>query len=167
MLIMERLGKTIEELYKGNGQPFSLKTVCQLGINLFKMIYSYHDKGFTHGNLHLSSIQLGVGKKCNQFYFNDLIDSCSYIKKGKHIKQREYIKRGKINQFMSIDRLQGFEGSRRDDIESIIYILIFLLKGSLPWTKNFEKTIFKKSPPFFEESESTIKDFSMSKEETK
>jgi len=88
MIIMERLGKTLEELYKENGKPFSLKTVCQLGIHLFKMIHSYHDKGFTHGNLQLTSLQFGVGKKCNQLYFNDLIDSSSYIKKGKHLKQR-------------------------------------------------------------------------------
>jgi hypothetical protein len=88
MLIMERLGKTVNELLKDYGQPFTLKTVCQLGINLFKMIYAYHDKGFTHGNLQLTSIQLGVGKKCNQLYFNDLIDSSSFVKKGKHIKQR-------------------------------------------------------------------------------
>lgn len=88
MLIMERLGKTVDELFKANGQPFTLKTVCQLGINLIKMIFSYHDKGFTHGNLQPSSIQFGVGKKCHILYFNDLIDSSSYIKKGKHIKQK-------------------------------------------------------------------------------
>jgi hypothetical protein len=148
---MERLGRTVDELFRAHGGPFSLKTVCQLGISMFKMIYSYHDKGFTHGNLQPSSVQFGVGKRCHHLYFNDLIDSSSFLKKGKHIKQKEYIKRGKINQFMSLDRLQGFEGARRDDVESIIYILIFLLKGSLPWTKNFEKTIFKKSPPIFEE----------------
>lgn len=51
---------------------------------------------------------------------------------------------------MSIDRLQGYEGSRKDDIESIILILIFLAKGSLPWTKNFERTIFKKIPAIYE-----------------
>lgn len=35
----------------------------------------------------------------------------------------------KINQFMSFDRVQGFEARPRDDIISIIYILIFILKG--------------------------------------
>ena len=64
---------------------------------------------------------------------------------------------------MSIDRLQGYEGSRRDDIESIIFIMVFLLKGALPWTKSFERTIFKKTPPIFEEIDTTIKDESISK----
>jgi hypothetical protein len=88
MVIMERLGRTLEELFKSQGQAFSLKTVCQLGISLFKMLYALHDKGFTHGNLQPSGLQLGVGKKSSFLYFNDLIDCNSFIKKGKHIKQR-------------------------------------------------------------------------------
>ncbi len=52
------------------------------------MIHSNHDKGYTHGNLKLTGLQYGVGKKCNHLFFNDLIDSGLYIKKGKHIKQK-------------------------------------------------------------------------------
>lgn len=59
-----------------------------IGIDLIKMVHTFHDKGITHGNLKPTSIQFGVGKKCTQLFFNDLIDSDLYIKKGKHIKQK-------------------------------------------------------------------------------
>ncbi len=128
------------------------------------MLYALHDKGFTHGNLQPAGLQFGVGRKCNLLYFNDLIDCNTYIKKGKHIKQREYLKRGRVNQFMSMDRLQGFEGSRRDDVEAVIYMLIFFLKGSLPWSKYFQKTIFKSAPlVLLEEGETTMKEEGLSK----
>lgn len=52
------------------------------------MVHTFHDKGITHGNLKPSSIQFGVGKKFTKLFFNDLIDSDLYIKKGKHIKQK-------------------------------------------------------------------------------
>jgi hypothetical protein len=60
---------------------------------------------------------------------------------------------------MSIDRLQGFEGSRRDDVEAVIYMLIYFLKGALPWSKHFQKTIFKIIPPqLLEEGDTGMKE---------
>lgn len=39
---------------------------------------------------------------------------------------------------MSLDRMMGYESSRKDDIESVILLLIFFLKGKLPWTGSVE-----------------------------
>ena len=81
---------------------FSLKTVCQIGIQLLKMIHALHDKGLTHGNLNLESLEMGVGANSLKLYFNDLIDANYYIRGGKHIKQFELAKtRPKPTQFLS------------------------------------------------------------------
>ncbi len=52
-----------------------------LGIQLFKNINMYQEKGLVHNSLTLESIQMGVGKNNNKLYFNDLIDSKPYLKK--------------------------------------------------------------------------------------
>jgi hypothetical protein len=70
---------------------------------------------------------------------NDFIDGLPYFKKGKHIKKDFTKSKVMIHQFLSFDRIQGYEASRRDDIECTILMLIYLLKGSLPWTSLFDK----------------------------
>lgn len=87
---------------RGYGKVFSLKTVCQIGIQIFKMLHALHDKGITHGNLNLESLQMGVGANSSRLYFNDLIDAGYYIRGGKHVKQFDLAKlRPKATQFFS------------------------------------------------------------------
>lgn len=53
ILVVEQLGSTLGALMRGWGKPFSLKTVCQVGIQMLKIVHALHDKGVTHGNLNL------------------------------------------------------------------------------------------------------------------
>jgi hypothetical protein len=40
---------------------------------------------------------------------------------------------------MSLDRMIGYESGMKDDLESIVLLLIFLLRGKLPWTEAVNK----------------------------
>jgi hypothetical protein len=64
----------------------------------------------------MNSFQLGTGIKCNELYINDLMQSASYVKKGKHIAKEMAKHKTPLHQFMSFNRMTGFEASRRDDL---------------------------------------------------
>jgi casein kinase I family protein HRR25 len=68
-------------------------------------------------------------------YLCDFGLSKRYMVNGQHI---EHItnKRGLTGtpRFASINALSGHEQSRRDDLESLGYVLVYLCKGSLPWS---------------------------------
>jgi hypothetical protein len=81
------LGQTVEDLYRDQGEKFSLKTVCQLGISIFNIIHSYHDKGYVHGNIKPATLQFGVGQKNTTLYLNDFMESTVLYRKGKHLKK--------------------------------------------------------------------------------
>ena len=54
-------------------------------------------------------------------------------KTGKHIKLQKLKKVNGIISYMSINSCKGYMYSRRDDLESLGYMLIFLTKNDLPW----------------------------------
>ena len=83
------------------------------------------------------NIIVGSGKNSNKFYLIDFGLSKRYIdpKTGKHIKD----KTGKgiigTTQFLSLNANGGHEHSRKDDLESLGYILVHFMKGgNLPWS---------------------------------
>ena len=84
--------------------------------------------------------------------FNDvlyLIDfglSKKYIdpKTGEHVKFKNNHRLNGTARFASIHALEGYELSRRDDLESLGYVLVYLLKGNLPWTRIKNKNKYEK-----------------------
>ena len=58
----------------------------------------------------------------------------NYLKYGIHSKYKEGKKRKGNIHFISINVHNGIKVSRRDDIESLGYNLVYFMKGKLPWS---------------------------------
>ncbi len=115
---------------------FSLKTICMLGIEMFTRIEYIHSKGFLHRDIKPQNFLMGVGKKANMVYCIDFGLAKRYIdpKSGNHIPYKEKSTMAGTVRYLSMNANLGREQSRRDDLESIVFVIAyFLRKGILPW----------------------------------
>ena len=146
VLIEELLGKSLQELYEQNDNEIPLKDICMIGIQILERLQYIHSKYIIHRNINPSNFLIGT-KNPSLIYMIDFAHAKKYrsSRTGNHIK---FSLNQKINgqiSYISANAMRGGEQSRKDDLESFGYMIIYLLKGFLPW-KEFEnnKNKFKK-----------------------
>ena len=161
VLIQELLGNSLEEIFNDLGKQFSLKTVCNIGIQMIKRIRHIHKNYHLHRDIKPDNFMTGYNSSDNKIYIIDFGLSKKYYSTTK--KQHIKFKSGKslvgTARYCSRNAHKGFELSRRDDVESIGYCLIYFLKGTLPWQglrvkkieEQFRKIAEKKIKTSFEE----------------
>ena len=134
-LILEFLGPNLIELLKYcNIKTFTIPTVCLLSLQIINRIETLHKFGFLHRDIKPENFLLGTEDKSNIVYLIDFGLSKKYkMKNNQHIPYREGRNLIGTARYSSINTHLGIEQSRRDDLESIGYLLIFFLKGKLPW----------------------------------
>ena len=134
VLVLDRLGKSMEQLrMSAPTERLSVKQVNTIADATLRMLERFHDKGFVHRDMKPDNILTGMGGQ--GFYLIDFGLS-KYVRDpvtGGHIPDR----RGKhltgTPRYASIGNHKGCEQGRRDDLESFGYVLLYLLRGSLPW----------------------------------
>ena len=132
---MELLGKSLEDIFQTQQKKFSIKTVCMLGIQMLDRLEFVHSKNIIHRDIKPDNFVLGLDNKKHIVYILDFGLSKKFrsSRTHQHIKFNVNKKLTGTARYASINALRGSEQSRRDDLEAIGYVLLYFLRGNLPW----------------------------------
>jgi len=101
---------------------------------LYRLEY-IHSKNLVHRDIKPDNFLIGKGNNNKLIYVIDLGLSKKYRenKTGLHIPYRDGKYLTGTARYASINTHLGVEQTRRDDIEALGYMMIYLIKGHLPW----------------------------------
>jgi hypothetical protein len=144
-MVMDLLGPSLEDLFNQCGRRFSLKTCLQIADQMLERVDTFHSRHLIHRDIKPANFVIGTGEQCNIVFCVDfgLSKRFRHPKNLQHIPHRDGRSLTGTPRYASINNHLGIEQSRRDDLESIAYVLVYFLKGSLPWqglkAKNAQK----------------------------
>ena len=159
VMVMQLLGKNLNSLLnKTEEKRLSLKTICMLGIKMIRILEYIHEKHIIHRDIKPDNFTMDYEKGTTLYLLDfGLAKQYRSSKTLEHYPMKKNKKLTGTARYASINALRGNDQSRRDDLESIGYVLIYLLKGVLPWQgidaktkeEKYAKILYKKeiTPP--------------------
>jgi len=135
ILVMELMGNSLEKLFQEFGKKFSLKTILMLVDQMIKAMEQLHTHHYIHRDIKPDNFVIGLGNKAGVIHLIDFGLSKRFRDPitGLHIPYKDHKSFTGTARYASIKTHFGIEQSRRDDLESLGHLFIYLLKGVLPW----------------------------------
>ena len=134
VLVMQLLDKSLEDILE-KLKKFSVKTTAMIGYQMINILKYIHDKHIIHRDVKPDNFVMGRKEFNATLYIIDFGLAKKY-RSSRTLKQLPLTKRKSLTgtaRYASINALQGYEQSRRDDLESLGYCLMYFLRGNLPW----------------------------------
>jgi serine/threonine protein kinase len=135
-MVLEALGPNLRHLEEATPKKrFSKPSVFLLAIQLVERLRDLHSLGYVHNDIKLENILIGY-KESAKIYLIDFGLSQPYIDpiNAKHVVKKNLAYFSGNFMFASLNSCRGNNKSRRDDIESLFYLIIYLYNENfLPW----------------------------------
>eukprot|EP01114_Cavostelium_apophysatum_P002734 TRINITY_DN1241_c0_g3_i1.p1 TRINITY_DN1241_c0_g3~~TRINITY_DN1241_c0_g3_i1.p1 ORF type:complete len:509 (-),score=89.74 TRINITY_DN1241_c0_g3_i1:69-1595(-) len=134
IMAMDLLGPSLEDLFSFCSRQFSLKTILMIAQQMIRLVEYLHSKNFIHRDIKPDNFVMGRGKKAATVHIIDFGLAKKYRdSKNTHLPYRTLKSLTGTPRYASINTHLGIEQSRRDDLESLGYVLLYFCRGSLPW----------------------------------
>ena len=134
-MVIDLLGASLTQMIKTQ-KNLSLPKIAEIAIQMIDILQGIHDKGMIHRDLKPDNFLLHPTKGIDQIYLIDFGVCKTYLQSdtNEHMEMRKTNAMIGTPNFASLNAHQLLELSRRDDLESFVYTLLFLSFGNLPWT---------------------------------
>ena len=150
VLVMELMGKSLEEIFENLPiKKMSVNCVAKLGFQMIVILEYIHNKHIIHRDIKPDNFVMGRGDKSKYLYLLDFGLAKKY-RSSTTLKHYPMVKKKNLTgtaRYASINALNGLTQSRRDDLEAVGYVLLYFLRGKLPWqglhVKNKEERYHK------------------------
>ena len=134
VLVEEKLGPSLYQLFLKNKKKFSLNEICCIGIQCIERLKTIHSKNYIHRNIKPENFKIGLNDP-NVVYLQNFY-LCEKFRSDTTKKHAELTMANKIvgtERYGSVNALKGWRQGRKDDLESLCYMLIYFFLGKLPW----------------------------------
>ncbi|ODM89991.1 Casein kinase I isoform alpha [Orchesella cincta] len=132
VLVMDMLGPSIEDLFNFCARKFTVKTVLMLADQMIGRLEYVHTKSVIHRDLKPENFLMGIGRHRDKRFHNLQVTGSRTLHHISYKEEKPFI--GTAN-YASLNAHHGNELGRRDDMESLGYVLVYLLRGILPWSQ--------------------------------
>jgi len=135
VMVLDLLGPSLENLLSSCNRHFSIKTTLMLAYDLISRLEIFHAKSYIHRDIKPENFLIGLGAKANRVYLIDYGLARRFRDKRtkQHIPYREGKNLTGTARYASVNTHLGIEQSRRDDMQVLGYVLLYFLRGQLPW----------------------------------
>ncbi|ETW07962.1 CK1/CK1 protein kinase [Aphanomyces invadans] len=131
-LVLERLGRTLEQVKTTHGGKLPEGTVSRLGLNILSILRQLHARKLLFVDVKPDNFMLSRGRE-DQVYCVDFGIAERYLLvTGAHKPHKMGPVVGTPT-FSSVHCHLGNTPARRDDIEAMLYVCLYLIRGDLPW----------------------------------
>lgn len=132
IMIMQKLGPSLEDLFTERDRKLDIPSVMMIADQIITLLEFLHTVDFIHRDIKPNNFLIGY-KDTWQIYIMDFGLSKRYMQHKKHISFKDNKSLIGTARYASINMHRGIEPTRRDELESVGYMLVYFLKGRLPW----------------------------------